>query len=184
MLHWCRRAGGPAFIALRYFNAAGATEDGTLGESHDPESHLIPNLLACASSGSPAPLFGEDYPTPDGTCVRDYVHVEDLARAHRLAMDLLARNPRAEAVNLGSGRGCSIREVIEAVRQVTGKTLKVEAHPRRGGDPPILVASRAKAKALLGWEPERSDLETIVRTAWSWHKRREAAPGPPDSSRG
>jgi len=177
MLHWYHRSGGPGFIALRYFNAAGAATDALLGEAHDPESHLIPNLLAAAATGSTAKLFGEDYPTPDGTCIRDYVHVEDLAQAHRLAMELLERESRGEAVNLGRGRGYSVREVIQAVERVTGRALKVETHPRRAGDPPILVASRAKAKALLNWTPERSDLETIVQTAWSWQRKRHAAAG-------
>ena len=171
MLHWYHRAGGPGFIALRYFNAAGATRDGALGESHEPESHLIPNLLSAAESGGSAALFGEDYPTRDGTCVRDYVHVEDLARAHRLAMELLAKGGRAEAINLGSGQGYSVREVMDAVRRTTGRPLKVEVHPRRAGDPPALVASRGKAQGLLGWTPESSGLDTIVGTAWAWHRR-------------
>jgi UDP-glucose 4-epimerase len=177
MLRWYRGAGGPGFIALRYFNAAGAASDGTLGESHDPESHLIPNLLSCAAAGKPAALFGQDYPTQDGTCVRDYVHVEDLAKAHRLAMELLERGPLAEAINLGSGRGYSVREVVQAVRRITGKALEVEVHPRREGDPPVLVASWQKASQLLGWEPQRSDLETIVTTAWAWHLQRHVLPG-------
>jgi UDP-glucose 4-epimerase len=172
MLHWYRLSGGPGFLALRYFNAAGAARDGLLGELHEPESHLIPNLLSASLTGQPVALFGDDYPTPDGTCVRDYVHLEDLARAHRLALELLSRESRGEAVNLGSGRGYSVKEVIQAVQEVTGVGLKVEVHPRREGDPARLVASCEKAAALLGWVPEFSQLGSIVETAWAWHRRK------------
>jgi UDP-glucose 4-epimerase len=179
MLHWYRRAGGPGFIALRYFNAAGASRDGLIGELHQPETHLIPNLLSAALSGNPVPVFGEDYPTPDGTCVRDYVHVEDLARAHRLGLEFLARENRGEAVNLGSGRGYSVKEVIEAVQHVTGARLNVVIRPRREGDPPVLVASRQKAEALLGWVPQCSEIGDIIQTAWSWHRRNPTLRGEP-----
>lgn len=177
MLHWFHRAGGPGFIALRYFNAAGASADGRLGESHEPETHLIPNLLAAALSGQAVPVFGADYPTADGTCVRDFVHVEDLARAHRLGLDLLARENRGEAVNLGSGRGHSVKEVIAAVQQITGADLKVEVRPRREGDPPVLVASRTKAEALLDWVPQFSEIGNIIETAWAWHRRKSRSVG-------
>jgi UDP-glucose 4-epimerase len=170
-LGWGHRAGGPRFLALRYFNAAGAARDGALGERHDPESHLIPNLLAAALSGRTVPIHGADYPTPDGTCVRDYVHVEDLARAHRLALELLFREDRAEALNLGTGRGNSVREVVGAVERVTGRNLRVEVRPRRAGDPPVLVASSTRARQVLGWSPERSDLDDIISTAWLWHRK-------------
>jgi UDP-glucose 4-epimerase len=177
MLHWFHRAGGPGFLALRYFNAAGASRDGLLGETHEPETHLIPNLLAAALAGKPVTIFGEDYPTPDGTCVRDYVHLEDLARAHRLGLELLARENRGEAVNLGSGRGYSVKEVIAAVQETTGASLKVEVHPRREGDPPVLVASRRKAEVLLGWVPQFSEIGRILETAWAWHRRESRSVG-------
>jgi len=173
-LEWYRRAGGIRFLALRYFNAAGATRDGCLGEVHSPETHLVPNLLAAVTSGKPIGLFGDDYPTRDGTCVRDYVHVEDLSRAHRLALELLTREDRGEAVNLGTGRGWSVREMVEAAGRVTGREVPVEARPRRPGDPPALVASGERARDLLGWTPELSDLETILATAWKWHQREGA----------
>src|SRR5262245_11405222 len=171
MLHWFHHAGGPGFLALRYFNAAGASRDEQLGESHEPETHLIPKLLAAALTGQSVAVFGTDYPTPDGTCVRDYVHLEDLARAHRLALELLGRERRCEAVNLGSGRGYSVKEVMAAVQETTGASLKVEVRPRREGDPPVLVASRQKAEALLGWVPQFSDIGSIITTAWAWHRR-------------
>jgi UDP-glucose 4-epimerase len=179
MLHWYHHAGGPGFIALRYFNAAGASGDGLLGEMHEPETHLIPNLLSAALSGREVALFGEDYETVDGTCVRDYVHVEDLARAHRLALELLSRDRRGEAINLGSGTGYSVKQVIAAVQQATGSVLKVEARPRREGDPAVLVASRGKAEALLGWIPQASSLGNIIETAWAWHRRRSPSSGAP-----
>lgn len=177
MLHWFHRTGGPRFLALRYFNAAGASRDGLLGEAHEPETHLIPNLLAAALAGKPVTIFGEDYPTPDGTCVRDYVHLEDLARAHRLGLELLARENRGEAVNLGSGRGYSVKEVIAAVRDTTGASLKLEVRRRREGDPPVLVASRRKAEILLNWVPEFSEIGSILETAWAWHRRKQRSAG-------
>jgi len=173
-LEWYRRAGGVRFLALRYFNAAGATRDGLLGEVHNPETHLVPNLLAAVTSGKPIGLFGDDYPTRDGTCVRDYVHVEDLSRAHRLALELLSREDRGEAVNLGTGRGWSVREMVDAAGRVTGREVPVEIRPRRPGDPPALVASGERARDLLGWSPQLSDLETILATAWKWHQREGA----------
>jgi len=175
-LGWFRRARGQRFLALRYFNAAGATRDGALGEAHDPETHLIPNVLAAAGSGAAVSVFGQDYPTPDGTCVRDYVHVDDLARAHRRALDLLLREDRGESINLGTGRGWSVLEVVETARKVTGRDVRVEPRPRRRGDPAILVASGDRASEVLGWVPECSDLETMVRTAWDWSRRRGCSP--------
>ncbi|HMC83093.1 MAG TPA: UDP-glucose 4-epimerase GalE [Candidatus Polarisedimenticolia bacterium] len=170
-LGWFRRSCGQRFLAMRYFNAAGAARDGALGETHNPETHLIPNVLAAAGTGGTVQVFGQDFPTPDGTCVRDYVHVDDLSRAHRLALDLLLREDRGESVNLGTGRGWSVIEVVETVRRATGRDVRVEHRPRRRGDPAILVASGDRANELLGWVPECSDLETIVRTAWDWSRR-------------
>jgi UDP-glucose 4-epimerase len=170
-LRWFRGAGGPRFVALRYFNAAGAASDGLLGEGHEPETHLIPNLLRAASAGTPVSVYGDDYPTPDGTCVRDYVHVEDLARAHRLAVERLAGEELPAAINLGSGCGFSVREVIKTVEAVTGARLRVEMRPRRAGDPPILVADPGRARARLGWVPDSSTMEKIVGSAWAWEQR-------------
>ncbi len=158
-------------VALRYFNACGA--DGDLGEDHDPETHLIPIVLE-AALGTREKLFihGDDYPTPDGTCIRDYIHVLDLAAAHRLAMESLLsdRGAPSRAYNLGVGKGYSVKEVIEAAREVTGRKIAVEVGPRRPGDPPELVAASDLARAELGWVPEHSDLGTVLRSAWSWHR--------------
>jgi UDP-glucose 4-epimerase len=166
------RAHGLRFIALRYFNAAGADPDGALGEMHEPETHLIPNILLSALGKRPAlGIFGTDFPTPDGTAVRDYVHVADLADAHVLALrHLLATGP-SEAVNLGTSRGYSVLEVVRAAEAVTGRKVPVELLPRRAGDVPVLLASREKARRLLGWEPKLSDIGTILRTAWNWHRK-------------
>lgn len=155
------------FVALRYFNAAGATE--RLGEHHEPETHLIPNVLAAAQGRVPAvSIFGNDYPTPDGTPIRDYIHVSDLAAAHILALDYLRDGGESEFINLGSGRGYSVREVIEAARNVTRRPIDVRVEPRRPGDPSYLVANADRAHRLLGWQPVSSDLATIIRTAWEW----------------
>ena len=170
-LRWFRTAGGPRFVALRYFNAAGAASDGRLGEGHEPETHLIPNLLRAASAGTPVSVYGDDYPTADGTCVRDYVHVEDLARAHRLAVERLAGEELPEAINHGTGRGFTVREVIRSVEGVTGKTLRLVMRPRRAGDPPSLVADSGRARERLGWTADSSTLERIVGTAWDWERR-------------
>lgn len=161
------RSGTHRYAALRYFNAAGADPDGELREMHDPEIHLIPLVLQAAAGQRPEiSIFGEDYPTEDGTCVRDYVHVTDLAEAHRLALDHLLSDGRSLAVNLGTGRGYSVREVIETARKVTGREIPTRIAPRRPGDPAHLVADPSRAKATLGWTPRRSDLETILRDAW------------------
>jgi UDP-glucose-4-epimerase GalE len=159
-------------VALpRYFNAAGAAPDGTIGEDHDPESHLIPIVIHAAMGKRPAvEIFGTDYPTPDGTCIRDYVHVDDLAEAHLLALEKL-RPSQVLPVNLGTGRGHSVREVIRAVEEVSGKKVPVREGPRREGDPPALVAAGDRARRELGWRPRYAELRGIVETAWNWHSR-------------
>jgi UDP-glucose-4-epimerase GalE len=158
------------FCALRYFNAAGAAPDGSLGEDHEPETHLIPIVLQVALGKRPhVEIFGTDYPTPDGTCIRDYIHVDDLASAHILAVDKLS--PGASlAFNIGTGRGYSVREVIETAREVTGKPIAVKESPRRPGDPPMLVADAGKIQRELGWEPRYTELRRIIETAWNWHR--------------
>lgn len=166
-------AHGLRFISLRYFNAAGADLEGRIGESHEPETHLIPIVLQVASGRRPSvTVFGTDYDTPDGTCIRDYVHVMDLAQAHALALDHLRRGGPSGYYNLGSESGYSVLEVIEECRRVTGKDIPLEYGPRRPGDPPRLVASARKARLELGWSPAYSDLTTIVTTAWRWETRR------------
>src|SRR5690606_13082061 len=163
------RAHGLAWLALRYFNASGADPAGGIGERHDPETHLIPLALEAAAGLRPAlSLFGSDWTTPDGTCVRDYVHVSDLAEAHRLGIEALLAGGASGAYNLGTGRGHSIREVIAAVERVTGRRVPVVEAPRRPGDPPALVADPSRFRARFGWNPAHSDLDTIVRTAWDW----------------
>jgi UDP-glucose 4-epimerase len=158
-------------VALRYFNAAGASPDGTIGEAHDPETHLIPNALRAALGTGPAlKLFGDDYPTPDGTCIRDYVHVDDLAQAHLLALRHLDEHAGAHVFNLGNGRGFSVREVIDAAARVSGQPVPHSVEPRRPGDPSILVASSDKARAILGWHPEYTMLDPILDTALRWHR--------------
>ncbi len=161
-------------VALRYFNAAGAHPAGDLGEAHDPETHLIPNVLRAVLGRIPAlSLFGDDYETPDGTCVRDYIHVQDLCSAHLLALEHLDKQPGFRAFNLGNGNGFSIRQVIAAAEAVTGRKVPYAIAPRRAGDPPYLVADSAKARQTLNWRPQYPDLETIVENAWRWHQ----APG-------
>ena len=159
-----------AYAALRYFNAAGATPDGDLGEDHDPESHLIPIVLQVALGQRPQiTVFGDDYPTPDGTCIRDYIHVDDLADAHLRALDHLQPGQGLQ-LNLGTGRGQSVRQIIEACRRVTGREIPEQVGPRRPGDPPELVADSTRAQQLLSWQPRYTQLETIVETAWRWHR--------------
>ncbi len=173
MLEDFATAHGLPWMALRYFNAAGADPDGETGEWHEPETHLIPNVLRAIAGEIPAlSLFGDDYPTADGTCIRDYVHVTDLAAAHVLALQHLLAGRPSGAVNLGTGHGVSIREILNAARTVTGRDVPYSIQPRRAGDPPSLVASPARAKALLGWTPAHSDLESIISTAWHWLRRR------------
>ena len=159
-------------ICLRYFNASGADAAVEIGEQHDPESHLIPLALAARSGGAPLRVFGDDYPTRDGTCIRDYVHVTDLARAHVLALERLLAGAGSDAYNLGHGEGYSVREVLDAIARVTGGAVPHEIAPRRDGDPAILIACATKAAKHLGWKPECSDLDGIIRTAWAWHLAR------------
>jgi UDP-glucose-4-epimerase GalE len=172
------RAYGFRYASLRYFNAAGADESGEIGELHDPETHLIPLALrATAGEGSELQVFGWDYPTPDGTCIRDYIHVNDLATAHVKALEHLAAGKGSFAVNVGTGNGASVREVISAVERITGKPVPHKLVARRRGDPPALVANPAKAQALLNWKATRG-LDEIVSTAWSWeHHRRNVKVG-------
>ncbi|HMC90217.1 MAG TPA: UDP-glucose 4-epimerase GalE [Gemmataceae bacterium] len=164
------RAYGWGYAALRYFNAAGASADGSIGEDHDPETHLIPLVLQAILGQCPAiEIFGTDYPTPDGTCIRDYIHVDDLASAHLLALERLQPG-KGLCYNLGIGRGYSVREVIRAAEEVTGKAVPVKEGPRRPGDPPVLVASSEKIQRDLGWKPHYTDIRPIIETAWKWHK--------------
>jgi UDP-glucose 4-epimerase len=177
MLTWFNRIHVLRYASLRYFNVAGAPEGPggiTRGEAHEPESHLIPLVLDVAlGRRNSIKIFGDDYPTPDGTCIRDYIHVSDLADAHLLALDALEQQDRL-IYNLGNGQGFSVREVIEAARRVTGHPIPVELHPRRPGDPAVLVASSEKAIRELGWKPRYTSLDEILRTAWQWHKKRYA----------
>jgi UDP-glucose 4-epimerase len=163
---------GQPSVIFRYFNAAGADPAGDLGENHDPETHLIPLVLEALAGRRPAiQVYGRDYPTADGTCIRDYIHVNDLAAAHVLGLQRLRSNPGQWIYNLGTGSGYSVQQVIEAARAVTGRDLTVLDAPRRPGDPAELVADAALARSELGWEPQRSGLETILADAWRWHQR-------------
>jgi len=171
ILKWCDGAYGIKYTALRYFNAAGAHVSGKIGEDHSPETHLIPLILQVAlGQREKIMVFGDDYKTEDGTCIRDYIHVTDLANAHLLAVDRLRKGGESLICNLGNGKGFSVNEVIETTRKVTGCEIKAEVAPRRAGDPAILVASSDKAKGELGWKPKYDSLETIIETAWNWHK--------------
>jgi len=177
-LGWLAKAHGLSYGALRYFNAAGAAEDGSIGEDHHPETHLIPLAIDAAVGRRPRlEIFGVDYPTPDGTCLRDYVHVDDLSRAHIALFDKLTAPGACEVYNLGTGRPTSVREVVAAVEKVTGKQLPVKESDRRAGDPPALYADATKAMNELGWQPRYTDIESIVASAWRWHKRRPAGYG-------
>jgi UDP-arabinose 4-epimerase len=165
-------AGALDVVMLRYFNACGADRDGEIGEAHDPESHLIPLAIQAAlGEGGPLSLFGTDYPTPDGTCLRDYIHVEDLAAAHLKALALLETRPGAHAFNLGTGLGVSVREVLAAVGKLAGKPVPVTESPRREGDAPQLYASPAKAERELGWRAQATDIESMVGSAINWHRK-------------
>jgi UDP-glucose-4-epimerase GalE len=165
------RAFGIRWTALRYFNAAGADPEGRIGEDHDPEEHLIPRAIAAAAGGPSLTLFGDDYPTPDGTCIRDFVHVSDLAEAHIAALRALEAGGPSSAYNLGNGQGASVREVVDSVQRTIGRPVPHQVGPRRPGDPARLVASSARARRGLGWTPRLAALDDIVRTAWSWHER-------------
>lgn len=165
------RAYGLNSVCLRYFNAAGADPDGRLGERHQPETHLIPLVLQAASGRREAiHVFGTDYPTPDGTCIRDYIHVEDLAQAHLRALEYLESGAGSASFNLGNGHGFSIREVIDTARTVTGRDFRVIESERRPGDPPVLVANSALARSRLGWLPQHAELDTIIAHAWAWEQ--------------
>ncbi len=166
------RAYGLRSVALRYFNAAGADPSGELGESHEPETHLIPNVLRAAlGQGGGLKVFGDDYATRDGTCVRDYVHVNDLAAAHLAAVEYMREHEGAHVFNLGNGEGFTVLEVIEAARRATGVDIAFERAPRRDGDPAVLVASSARARRELGWQPQYTDVGAIIETAWRWHQQ-------------
>jgi UDP-glucose-4-epimerase GalE len=172
VMRWYNHAYGLQYVALRYFNAAGADPDREIGEMHDPETHLIPLILDVAIGRLPRiDIYGTDYPTPDGTAIRDYIHVQDLADAHVRAIDHLRQGGRSIALNLGTGQGYTVREVIAAAKCVTGSEIPEHATARRAGDPPVLVADAKLAREVLGWEPKLSDPETILRTAWNWHQR-------------
>ena len=164
-------AGKLKYISLRYFNAAGADPEGELGEDHSPETHLIPVGIKAVLTGDSVPIFGTDYDTPDGTCIRDYIHVTDLARAHILALKRLEGGGNSGIYNLGNGNGYSVREVLETIRKVTKRKMTIMESPRRAGDPARLVASSEKIRRELGWTPEYPALETIVETAWQWHRK-------------
>jgi UDP-glucose 4-epimerase len=160
-------------VCLRYFNAAGADPDGQLGERHDPETHLIPLVLQAASGRrADIAVFGRDYDTPDGTCIRDYIHINDLCEAHWLALQSLMQGAQSQRYNLGNGNGFSVQEVIDAAIRVTGRPIAVRDAPRRDGDPARLVADATLARQQLGWQPQFADLETMVRHAWGWEKQR------------
>lgn len=162
---------GINFVSLRYFNAAGADPEGEIGEAHDPETHLIPIVLQTALGiRDKIYIFGDDYPTRDGSCIRDYIHVNDLAAAHVLAVEALAEGKESSIYNLGNGEGYSVKEVIDTVKEVTGRDFEVEVSERRAGDPAVLIASSAKIREELNWEPEYPELEKIISTAWKWHQ--------------
>ncbi|UTB80084.1 UDP-glucose 4-epimerase GalE [Staphylococcus carnosus] len=171
MMHWCHNAYGVNYAALRYFNVAGAKEDGSIGEDHNPETHLIPIVLQAALGQRDAiTIFGTDYDTEDGSCVRDYLHVTDLIAAHILAYQYLKDGGESGAFNLGSSQGYSVIEIVEAARKATGIDIKAEIGERRAGDPSKLVASSDKAQRVLGWKPKHDDIHEIIETAWNWHQ--------------
>lgn len=172
MFHWASKAHGLSYVSLRYFNACGADATGQIGEAHNPESHLIPLVLQVPNGKRESvSIYGTDYDTPDGTCIRDYIHVTDLAEAHILAVEYLAKGGESNIFNLGNGVGYSVREVIETARRVTGHPIPATEVPRRAGDPARLVASGEKAKNILGWEPKIKKLDEIVESAWKWHRK-------------
>lgn len=170
MMRWVSRAHGLKYVALRYFNACGAHPSGAIGEAHNPETHLIPLILQVPNGQrEKISIFGDDYPTKDGTCIRDYIHVSDLAQAHILALDHLLQGGESDVFNLGNGVGFTVKEVIDVARAVTGHLIPAETCPRRAGDPAQLIASSKKAVEQLGWKPKYNDLNTIIASAWKWH---------------
>lgn len=170
MMHWFDVAHGLKYVSLRYFNAAGAHASGAIGEDHTPETHLLPLVLQTAlGKRSHISVFGEDYPTEDGTCIRDYIHVSDLADAHVLAVERLRQGGDSAVYNLGNGQGFSVKQLIDIARQVTGREIPARIEPRRAGDPAVLIASSSRAREELGWNPSRSRLEDIISSAWAWH---------------
>jgi UDP-glucose 4-epimerase len=174
LLEWFDRIHGLRSVCLRYFNASGADPKGRAGEDHEPETHLIPLLFRAVQTGKPMTLFGDDYATPDGTCIRDYIHVTDLAQAHIAAVEALVGVGGSKKYNVGTGYGFSVKEVLGAVEKVTGIKVPFETGPRRHGDPPMLVADSTRLQRELGWKPEYSDLQRIVETAWAWANRKTA----------
>lgn len=171
MMKWCDEAYGMRYVALRYFNVAGAKNDASIGEDHTPETHLVPIILQVAlGQRESLAIYGDDYDTPDGTCIRDYVQVEDLIAAHILALEYLKAGNESNFFNLGSNKGYSVTEMLEAAREVTGRDIPAKIAPRRAGDPSRLVASSEKARAILGWAPEYTDVKEIIKTAWAWHE--------------
>lgn len=171
MMKWCDKAYGIKYVALRYFNVAGALEDGSIGEDHSPETHLIPLILQVPLKKREfITVFGEDYATPDGTCIRDYIHVIDLADAHIKAVEYLSKGNESNVFNLGNGIGFSVKEMITAAKEATNEDIKVVLGERRGGDPAQLIASSEKAKEILGWIPKYTNVKDIISTAWGWHK--------------
>ncbi len=172
MMKWVSKADGVRYVSLRYFNAAGALEDGSIGEDHRCETHLIPLILQVPlGKRDHITIFGDDYDTPDGTCLRDYIHVIDLADAHVLALEYLRKGNESNIFNLGNGKGFSVKEMIEAAKKATGKDIKVEMGTRRAGDPAQLIASSEKARKILGWNPQFTDVEVVIKTAWNWHQK-------------
>lgn len=171
MFRWTGVAHNLRYVSLRYFNACGAHKSGELGEAHNPESHLIPLILQVPNGKRESiSIYGDDYDTKDGTCVRDYIHVTDLAQAHILAVEYLVKGNESNVFNLGNGVGFTVKEVIETAREVTGHNIPSVVVPRRAGDPAVLIASSEKAKTILGWKPENTKLETIIASAWNWHR--------------
>lgn len=171
MMKWVSKANGINYVSLRYFNAAGALEDGSIGEDHSPESHLIPLILQVPLGKREAiTVFGEDYDTPDGTCIRDYIHVLDLADAHIKAVEYLQNGNESNIFNLGNGIGFSVKEMIDSAKEATSEEIKVVVGERRAGDPARLIASNEKAQKILGWTPKYADVKAIIKTAWTWHK--------------
>ncbi|WP_163527363.1 UDP-glucose 4-epimerase GalE [Halobacillus ihumii] len=172
MLHWSEHAHGIKYVSLRYFNVAGCHPDLDIGEDHQPESHLVPIILQVAlGQRDHISIFGDDYDTPDGTCIRDYIHVVDLVKAHLLALDHLSEANTSSVFNLGNGQGFSVKEMVEAAREVTGHEIPVQMAARRAGDPARLVASSKKVQEVLGWQPEFVSMTEIIRTAWEWHQK-------------